>query len=294
MQPFRLEHPYAAAGNWYKGNLHTHTTLSDGELSPEATIQEYEQKGYDFLALSDHDLRTPAERYREKTGMVLLGATEVSGGAHILCVAIAEDPPFETDRQKVIAWAARQHGISILNHPNWGHNFLHWTQEQIETLTGYAGIEIYNGVIERLEGSSLALDRWDRLLSAGKRAWGYANDDAHLRRDMARGWNVVQATAKDPTAIFEALRDGRFYASTGVIIDRIEVGEDTVYVAARNAQRIRFIGKWGQELEYADSAEAAYRVHGNESYVRAECLGMGGQAAWAQPVYILPKEPKSL
>ena len=39
---------------WYKGNLHTHTTNSDGAYTPEETIALYKSKGYDFLALTDH------------------------------------------------------------------------------------------------------------------------------------------------------------------------------------------------------------------------------------------------
>lgn len=38
-----------------KGNLHTHTHLSDGLLSPEAVIARYRALGYDFLAITDHD-----------------------------------------------------------------------------------------------------------------------------------------------------------------------------------------------------------------------------------------------
>src|SRR3972149_4893317 len=40
-----------------KGNLHTHTHLSDGLFSPEAVIARYRQLGYDFLAITDHDDR---------------------------------------------------------------------------------------------------------------------------------------------------------------------------------------------------------------------------------------------
>ncbi|MEK6530721.1 MAG: PHP domain-containing protein, partial [candidate division NC10 bacterium] len=40
-----------------KGNLHTHTHLSDGLLSPEAVIARYRALGYDFLAITDHDDR---------------------------------------------------------------------------------------------------------------------------------------------------------------------------------------------------------------------------------------------
>ena len=45
-------------GNWYKGNLHTHTTQSDGAVSPEEMMACYRKAGYDFLALSDHNRLT--------------------------------------------------------------------------------------------------------------------------------------------------------------------------------------------------------------------------------------------
>src|SRR5438552_18487669 len=38
-----------------RGNLHAHTTFSDGVLPPEGLIAEYETLGYDFLAITDHD-----------------------------------------------------------------------------------------------------------------------------------------------------------------------------------------------------------------------------------------------
>ena len=39
---------------WYRGNLHTHTTLSDGVLTPEEVKAKYREMGYDFIALCDH------------------------------------------------------------------------------------------------------------------------------------------------------------------------------------------------------------------------------------------------
>lgn len=38
-----------------RGNLHAHTTFSDGIRSPAALLAEYETRGYDFLAITDHD-----------------------------------------------------------------------------------------------------------------------------------------------------------------------------------------------------------------------------------------------
>lgn len=41
-------------GTYKKGNLHTHTTWSDGMHTPAETAEHYRSKGYDFLALTDH------------------------------------------------------------------------------------------------------------------------------------------------------------------------------------------------------------------------------------------------
>ena len=38
-----------------RGNLHAHTTFSDGIRSPAALVAEYESRGYDFLAITDHE-----------------------------------------------------------------------------------------------------------------------------------------------------------------------------------------------------------------------------------------------
>ena len=44
------------AGRFYKANLHSHSTLSDGNLTPVRMKEEYRRRGYSILALSDHDV----------------------------------------------------------------------------------------------------------------------------------------------------------------------------------------------------------------------------------------------
>jgi len=44
------------ATRWWKGNLHTHTLWSDGDDFPEMVVDWYKSRGYDFLALSDHNI----------------------------------------------------------------------------------------------------------------------------------------------------------------------------------------------------------------------------------------------
>ncbi len=41
---------------WFKGNTHTHSLWSDGNDFPEMISDWYKQKGYDFLAISDHNV----------------------------------------------------------------------------------------------------------------------------------------------------------------------------------------------------------------------------------------------
>src|SRR5229473_3164042 len=44
-----------------KGNLHTHTTFSDGRLPADEVVARYRELGYDFLAITDHDDRIDDE-----------------------------------------------------------------------------------------------------------------------------------------------------------------------------------------------------------------------------------------
>ncbi len=49
-------HSASAESHWFKGNTHTHTLWSDGNDFPEMVIDWYAKRGYDFLALSDHNI----------------------------------------------------------------------------------------------------------------------------------------------------------------------------------------------------------------------------------------------
>lgn len=286
----KLISPYLTSGyEWLRGNLHTHTTRSDGSQDPEPTARMYADAGYGFLCISDHDTLTWP--IAGPDGLVLIPGLEVAGGPHILAVNVERPIGKDQSRQAVIDEAVAAGGIAVLNHPNWGFDFNHFPQDQLEALRGHVGIEIYNGVVDALEGSALATDRWDQLLSRGLHAWGFAHDDLHDERLFARGWLMAQVTERTRDGVIEALRRGRFYASTGVDIRRITVRADTISIEAPRAQRIRFIGAWGRLLHEADDWEAGYRIGGREGdYVRIECLGRGGRCAWSQPIYIVRED----
>ena len=43
-----------ASGNFHKANLHCHSTVSDGALTPEALKELYTKNGYSVIAFTDH------------------------------------------------------------------------------------------------------------------------------------------------------------------------------------------------------------------------------------------------
>jgi hypothetical protein len=51
------------AARWWKGNLHTHSLWSDGDDFPEMIAAWYKERGYQFLALSDHNVLSDHERW---------------------------------------------------------------------------------------------------------------------------------------------------------------------------------------------------------------------------------------
>lgn len=50
---------------WYKGNLHTHSYWSDGDEFPEMVMQWYKDHGYQFVALSDHNILAEGEKWKK-------------------------------------------------------------------------------------------------------------------------------------------------------------------------------------------------------------------------------------
>lgn len=50
-------------GRWFKGNTHTHSLWSDGNDFPEMIVDWYKKEGYDFLALSDHNILSRGEKW---------------------------------------------------------------------------------------------------------------------------------------------------------------------------------------------------------------------------------------
>lgn len=287
--PVELANPYAAPGAWFRGNLHTHTTESDGKREPQAVIDDYAARGYDFLMISDHDRLTDPGRYDAADLQLIPGNEVTAKGPHLLHVQADRVVEPRPDRQQVLLDIAQNPAsLAILAHPNWHRTFDHYPQEVLEALRGHVGIEIYNGVIERLPGSALATDRWDMLLGKGHRVWGFAHDDSHRIDDVGLGWNVVRAPSSEPQVLIDAMRRGSFYASTGVTL--LDIGVDELTLKATAAQDVRWSVRadFGVQLHRAQGPHLHFELppDSRATYLRIEAHGDAGGCAWSQPFYV--------
>lgn len=285
----RITNPYArlTGGEWLRGNLHAHTNKSDGQRAPQEVIDDYASRGYHFLMLSDHDRLTDPAKLNPR-GMIMISGNEISrDGPHLLHVGAQEVVMPHSQRQDAINEALAQGGFVIVNHPNWYANFDHCSMAQLLEWTGYTGIEIYNGVIGRLDGSPYATNKWDMLLHRGRRIWGFANDDSHLAQgEVGLGWNVAYVQQRTRAGVMEALCSGRFYASTGVQVSSVSVEENRIRLETSNARRIVALKQVGKRVATVDAAQIEVEVPEDATYVRFECWGDGEQFAWTQPFFV--------
>ncbi len=290
---------------WLRGNHHGHSTVSDGQVEPLQIVRAYEAEGYHYFALSEHDRLLRAELLQPHTSMCILQAIEVTSCYNHTLMYLGADrelPAKELPPREIMQRAHSAGGLFVFDHPNWRPWPNYATNEQLESIEGMLGMEIYCGVIERLPGTAKATDRWDWLLSKGWRVFGHGTDDQHRPDDYFIAWNCVQWPQDEkpsPAGIVAALAAGRFYASTGVTISKAGAGDGSYVTVESDADEVHWIIRDGIIVKKVKGGEGLLTLEeftrlpatsragpNNAIYVRAECLGHGNAAAWTQPFWI--------
>lgn len=297
---------------WFKGNLHTHTLNSDGDSTPDAVARWYRDHRYNFLVLSDHNYFTDPQGLNQfmaaKDRFLLLGGEEVTSryeqsAIHVNAYGLRElvEPVFktgvvETIQGNVDAIKAKN-GIPSLNHPNFIWSI---TPAQMARIDGLQLFEVYNGhpgTNDEGGGGAPSLEEmWDVSLTAGKRIYGIAVDDAHsfkvLSPDLSnpgRGWVQIQAAELTAESITGALERGDFYASTGVELDSLaREGDELRFTISENSDRkftTQIIGAGGEVLDTVFGREVHYALKNGDKYARATVHDSAGDRAWVQPIF---------
>ncbi len=288
--------PFVTTGQWFKGNLHTHTTESDGACSPEENIRWHERNGYDFLSITDHNHVTDV-RGLDDLKLLTLPGTELSlgntcGGGPFHLVVFGLPPCFQPPPASTLSARA---GIELINsvnagcfvaHPHWSST----TMEELAELSGYVGIEVYNTGCDRENRTGLAEPYWDDLLRRGRSVWGFATDDSHWQSpDQGGGWIMVKAPERSGEAILAAIKAGHFYASCGPTIEHVTLQDGVLHVRCSPVCAIYWSeGRRGGSVhaegdELLDGAE--FEVSALR-YLRVQIVDADGRWAWSNPIFV--------
>jgi hypothetical protein len=293
-----LASPFARSGRWFKGQLHVHSTVSDGGLSPESVLNWYRNQGYHFVALTDHDMlsksQTIADDFITLSGIEVQGIDPTAGLFHLVGLGMQKPPELggstTLSMQETVNQLRAAGALVGIAHPYWSGQM----SKDLLGVTGCFALEVYNGGCEVLECKGLSVVHWDDLLAAGCRLWGLAVDDAHWRPgtfDAGLGWVWVKAATLTQPAILSALAQGHFYASSGPRIDDIVIEGDRILVRCSPVVAVDFVGSGPLNFRVLavpgeTLTEASHQLKKWQQYVRVAVHDAQGRWAWANPILV--------
>ncbi|MGI5878215.1 MAG: PHP domain-containing protein [Christensenellales bacterium] len=297
------------AGQFYRGNLHTHSTISDGEATPAQLRALYEREGYSFIAITDHRIYGIHEELGDDKFLVMPGVeldTVYDGVVHhIVGVGAPETAVFPhghrfshdvcggVDPQVMIDHLTQNNNIAIYAHPYWSYAEM----KDIAHLRNLTGMEIINFSCEQTWKSGMAEPFYEYFWKYGNRIWCFGSDDAHGHSpDYCGGYITVKCGELTHDAVLSAIRAGSFYASYSAgpgqrapeIYDfTVEDGVAritcspcrSIYINVSRSIYFPTHGTPASPVTYAEK-----KLPAEAAFVKAICTDFNGRVSWTQPV----------
>ncbi|TVQ25381.1 MAG: phosphotransferase [Spirochaetaceae bacterium] len=296
--------PFDKPGAFYRGNLHTHSTRSDGAFSAVDVCGRYRAGGYDFVSITDHAMErygfpiTDTRSCRGDGFTTIIGAELHAGTSELgnLWHIVANGLPLDFDPRGIatgqeVARKARDAGAFVtVAHPAW----YTLSEADIASFTGVAhAIEVGNGVAGAMQDR---YDSWyiaDLAFHRGHRFFITAADDFHgqpHRREFELGWVWVKAAENESDSLVAALKAGHYYSSSGPRIHHVAVTPGkVVHVACDPADLIVVTGT-GAQAAYTTApgtTEADLDIRRFDStYLRVTVRDAAGRRAWTNPIWV--------
>ena len=258
--------------NQYKANMHSHSTCSDGKLTPEELKKAYKERGYSVFAFSDHITVREHNDLADESFLPLTSAELDVAQQGEECFnlrkafhfnIISRDPEhFEQVKcliknfsleyiNEVIADAKSKNYFVTANHPNWSL----FTEEDFLSLEGLDGFELYNCITANFGGAlSFTPELYLYLLRNGKRIFPIGADDnhsfclpfSHPQNDSFGGFTYILSDKLDYKSIINALDNGDMYCSMGPQFFEAYTQENELYIKTSEVKQIGVIGENGK------------------------------------------------
>ena len=261
-------------GKFYKANLHSHSTVSDGHFTPEEMKEKYMEKGYSVIAFTDHGRLVPHNELTDENFLALNGLEygvnnmDVEAVSHPkfrkncdLCMIALEPDNFTTytdinkdftlkytpeSINELIEGGRRLNFFVTHNHPTWSGeaytDYITYNNLNAMEVVNYgclcSGFEEHN--------QKIYLD----MLRSGKRLYCLATDDNHNyphKPDSFGGFTMIKAEKLEYRTITRALTDGNFYSSEGPLINELYWEDNKVFIKTSPAREI-IITKLGKNV----------------------------------------------
>lgn len=293
--------PFDKPGRFWRGNIHAHSTKSDGKLTPSEVVAAYRAHGYDFIALTDHFMAkfgwpiVDTSSFRDESFTTIAGAelhageTSVGEPWHFVSVGLPLDfaPVRDDESPAELARRAVDAGAFVgIAHPS----RYSLTLEEALRIEAAQGIEIYNYTTAAHNDRA---DSWwlcDQLSDRGRRVLAFGADDAHFnaRPDDFGCWVQVKCQLLDPDQLLAALKAGEFYTSQGPELFDLAIVDGRIRVKCSPAATIFASGRGStaRQARGVDLTEASFPFAPfRGSYVRITIIDSLGRHAWSNPIW---------
>jgi len=297
----------------YKINLHTHSTLSDGNFTPAELKKLYMSQGYSALAFTDHRDCIPHpeltdEKFVALTGVELDFTSSDENGA-LGCVhlnGLAKDPmtkrsyqrmPLDYELVNETVESLKKDGFFVtLNHPVWSN----MSCDDLFRAKGIDAVEIVNSIGVMFNNYSDDTPLYEYYLRKGGRALPVAGDDTHKIfedgtpfMEYYRSFTMVCAKELGYDNITDALEKGRFYASTGPRFDALWIDGDILHVECSPVLGVylhsKYMNRKAQDVRKTDCITHTEfdisDIRAHSPYVWVQLRDLSGNKAWSVPYY---------
>ena len=271
-----MKHLLPAVPKFYKASLHTHSTVSDGKMTPQEVKEHYQAAGFSILALTDHHI---VSAHPELNGPDFLALTSIELGLdsedyappasffgqtyHFNLIAKDPDnlwqpyPPKKIEEKNRLHaekahWDQRERICSvecaneILARANEEgflavYNHPTWSKQSYPDyapLKGLWALEIRNthNVLNGYDDNNHRV--YQDLLEQGNRLAVVACDDTHRPHTVGGSWTMIGAKELTYSAVIEAMEKGDLYATCGPVLHSLTIDGDILTVTCDPAAEI--------------------------------------------------------